>query len=45
MHLPSVVMGVSGKVMRATTDEEVERTRSICRRYRALAERYLTGEV
>lgn len=43
--LRSVVMGVPGKVVRAVTDEEVERTRSICRRYRALAERYLAGEV
>jgi len=41
----SVVMGVPGKVVRAVTDEEVERTQSICRRYRALAERYLAGEV
>jgi carbonic anhydrase/acetyltransferase-like protein (isoleucine patch superfamily) len=41
----SVVMGVPGKVVRATTDDEVERTRTICRRYRELAERYAAGVV
>jgi gamma-carbonic anhydrase len=41
----SVVMGVPGKVVRATTAQEVERTRSICKRYRALAERYLAGDI
>lgn len=41
----SVVMGIPGKVVRAVTDEELERTRSICRRYRMLAERYVAGEV
>lgn len=40
-----LVMGVPGKVVRAVTDAEVERTRTICRRYRELAERYLRGEV
>lgn len=40
----SVVMGVPGKVVRVVTTEEVNRTRSICKRYRALVERYLAGE-
>jgi carbonic anhydrase/acetyltransferase-like protein (isoleucine patch superfamily) len=39
----SMVVGVPGKVVRGVTDEEVERTRSICRRYRELAERYASG--
>jgi carbonic anhydrase/acetyltransferase-like protein (isoleucine patch superfamily) len=39
----SVVMGVPGKVVRSVADEEVERTRTICRRYRELAERYASG--
>lgn len=41
----SLIMGVPGKVVRAVTEAEVERTRTICRRYRELAERYLRGEV
>jgi carbonic anhydrase/acetyltransferase-like protein (isoleucine patch superfamily) len=41
----SVVMGVPGKVVRVANADEVERTRTICRRYRELAERYLNGEV
>lgn len=47
MRVPprSVVMGVPGKVVRAVTAEEVVMTRTICERYRALAERYLNGEV
>lgn len=40
----SVVMGVPGKVVRAVTDEELEKTREICRRYRELAEQYAAGE-
>jgi carbonic anhydrase/acetyltransferase-like protein (isoleucine patch superfamily) len=39
----SVLMGVPAKVVRDVTDEEVERTRTICRRYRDLAQRYLLG--
>ena len=39
----SLVMGLPGKVVRAVTDEEVDRTRSICRRYRELAERFAAG--
>lgn len=41
----SVVMGVPGKVVRAVSADELERTRTICRRYRELAERYAAGEV
>jgi carbonic anhydrase/acetyltransferase-like protein (isoleucine patch superfamily) len=40
----SVVMGVPGKVVRAVTDAEAERTRATGRRYRELAERYANGE-
>lgn len=36
----SLVMGVPAKVVRAVTDEELVKTREICRRYRQLAERY-----
>jgi carbonic anhydrase/acetyltransferase-like protein (isoleucine patch superfamily) len=39
----SMVMGSPGKVIRPTTPEEVERTRSICARYLALARRYIQG--
>ena len=39
----SMVMGLPGKVVRRVTDEEVERTRTICRRYRELAARYASG--
>ena len=41
----SLVMGLPGKVVRRVTDDELERTREINRRYRALAERYVRGEV
>jgi carbonic anhydrase/acetyltransferase-like protein (isoleucine patch superfamily) len=40
----SVVMGLPGKVVRAVTDEEVARTRTINERYRELARRYAAGE-
>jgi carbonic anhydrase/acetyltransferase-like protein (isoleucine patch superfamily) len=40
----SVVMGVPGKVVRPSTAAEIERTRSINRRYRELARRYADGE-
>ena len=40
----SVVMGMPGKVVRAVTDEEVQRTRSICAHYHELAQRYARGE-
>lgn len=39
----SVVMGIPGKVVRAITPEEVERTRSICAHYLDLAQRYAAG--
>ena len=44
-HIPprSVVMGVPGKVVRQVTDEEVERTRTICAHYLELAQRYARG--
>jgi carbonic anhydrase/acetyltransferase-like protein (isoleucine patch superfamily) len=38
-------MGLPGKVVRAVTDDEVERTRAICRRYPELSERYAAGEL
>lgn len=41
----SLVMGVPGRVVRAVTDAEAERTRATCRRYRELAERYANGGV
>jgi carbonic anhydrase/acetyltransferase-like protein (isoleucine patch superfamily) len=40
----SVVMGLPGKVVRAVTDEEVTRTRTINERYREIARRYAAGE-
>jgi carbonic anhydrase/acetyltransferase-like protein (isoleucine patch superfamily) len=40
----SVVMGVPGKVVRPATADEIERSRSINRRYRELARRYADGE-
>lgn len=40
----SLVMGVPGKIVRAVTDEEVERTRRISARYLELARRYVQGE-
>jgi carbonic anhydrase/acetyltransferase-like protein (isoleucine patch superfamily) len=39
----SVVMGIPGKVVRAVTPEELERTRSICAHYLELAQRYARG--
>ena len=39
----SVVMGVPGKVVRAVTDEELERTRTICAHYLEMAQRYARG--
>ena len=41
----SLVMGVPGKVVRAVTPDEVERTRVINRRYVELAARYAAGEL
>lgn len=41
----SVVMGVPGKVVRAVTDAELERTRAINARYLELARRYARGKV
>jgi carbonic anhydrase/acetyltransferase-like protein (isoleucine patch superfamily) len=47
MRVPprSLVMGVPGKVVRAATAEEIAKTRTICARYRELAERYAAGDV
>ena len=39
----SVVMGVPGKVVRAITAEEVERTRAICAHYLEKAQQYVRG--
>jgi carbonic anhydrase/acetyltransferase-like protein (isoleucine patch superfamily) len=39
----SVVMGIPGKVIRAITDEELERTRTICAHYLEMAQRYVRG--
>src|SRR5262249_28355372 len=39
----SVVMGVPGRVVRQVTDEEVERTRTICAHYLEMAQRYARG--
>jgi carbonic anhydrase/acetyltransferase-like protein (isoleucine patch superfamily) len=39
----SVVMGIPGKVIRALTDEELERTRTICAHYLEMAQRYVRG--
>ena len=41
----SVVMGLPGKVVRAVTDEEVARTRTINERYREIARRYAAGNL
>jgi carbonic anhydrase/acetyltransferase-like protein (isoleucine patch superfamily) len=39
----SVVMGIPGKVVRAITAEELERTRLICAHYLEMAQRYALG--
>ncbi|MCI0463042.1 MAG: gamma carbonic anhydrase family protein [Gemmataceae bacterium] len=39
----SVVMGIPGRVVRQVTDEEVERTRTICAHYLEMAQRYARG--
>lgn len=39
----SVVMGIPGKVVRAITIEELERTRLICAHYLEMAQRYAHG--
>ena len=39
----SVVMGTPGKVVRAITAEEIERTRAICAHYFEKAQRYARG--
>ena len=39
----SVVMGTPGKVIRAITDAELERTRMICAHYLEMAQRYVRG--
>jgi carbonic anhydrase/acetyltransferase-like protein (isoleucine patch superfamily) len=39
----SVVMGSPGKVVRAITEEELERTRTICAHYLEMAQRYVRG--
>ena len=40
----SVVMGVPGRVVRSARSEEIEHTRTINKRYRELAQRYVDGE-
>jgi carbonic anhydrase/acetyltransferase-like protein (isoleucine patch superfamily) len=40
----SVVMGLPGKVVRAVTDAEVQRTRDICAHYLDRARRHAAGE-
>jgi len=39
----SVVMGIPGKVVRAITADELERTRLICAHYLEMAQRYARG--
>ncbi|MCC6421126.1 MAG: gamma carbonic anhydrase family protein [Gemmataceae bacterium] len=39
----SVVMGIPGRIVRPVTDEEVERTRTICAHYLEMAQRYTRG--
>jgi carbonic anhydrase/acetyltransferase-like protein (isoleucine patch superfamily) len=39
----SVVMGIPGKVVRAITADELERTRLICAHYLEMAQRYAMG--
>jgi carbonic anhydrase/acetyltransferase-like protein (isoleucine patch superfamily) len=39
----SVVMGVPGKIVREVTEEEIQRTHSICAHYLELAQRYARG--
>jgi len=39
----SVVMGMPGKVVRAITEDELERTRTICAHYLEMAQRYVRG--
>jgi carbonic anhydrase/acetyltransferase-like protein (isoleucine patch superfamily) len=39
----SLVMGTPGKVVRAVTDEELQRTRMICSHYLEMAQRYVGG--
>ncbi len=39
----SLVMGIPGKVVRAVTDEELERTHTICAHYLEMAQRYARG--
>jgi carbonic anhydrase/acetyltransferase-like protein (isoleucine patch superfamily) len=41
----SVVMGLPGKVVRAVTDEELAKTRTIAARYLQVAQRYAAGEI
>jgi carbonic anhydrase/acetyltransferase-like protein (isoleucine patch superfamily) len=40
----SVVMGSPAKIVRPIRPAEIEQTRTICQRYRELAERYRNGE-
>ena|ERR1043165_694981 len=39
----SVVMGMPGKIVRGITEEELERTRTICAHYLEMAQRYVRG--
>ncbi len=46
MEVPDrmVVMGVPGKIVRPIKEEELEMTRTLVKRYAALAQRYVDGE-
>jgi carbonic anhydrase/acetyltransferase-like protein (isoleucine patch superfamily) len=39
----SVVVGVPGRIVRAITDEELQRTHEICAHYLEMAQRYVRG--
>lgn len=41
----SLLMGIPARIVRSVTDEELEKTRKINRRYRELAEQYARGEI
>lgn len=41
----SLVMGIPGRVVRQVSDEELEKTRRINRRYREMAEQYAQGGI
>jgi carbonic anhydrase/acetyltransferase-like protein (isoleucine patch superfamily) len=41
----SLLMGIPARIVRQVTDEEVEKTRRINRRYREMAEQYAQGQI